>query len=365
LSKSITVSPPTHNSTVAALLDPSGLGPIPAVPLVPEEILRKHSAFVPTDNRFRAAARLLQTLWREDRDLPCGTFIDHDGKRRKLGSSLSKISGREGSNFLSPAIAQVVHRELVFREIGSMFDVDRLRNNLLSSMPLAFNLFGLLKRDLPLATKFMAELFPGFLHEVTAVLFEHSPGRGKSAFTGDHSAFDVVIRGATKQGSRAFVAFEVKYSESMGETMPIRFSDRLTEIAVGSDLFADVEMSGLWRNPLQQLFREHCLAQSMLDRGLADVGIFVLIGPEHNHLIQQAAGAYATYLNGPHQARAHFVNITLERVIETYAAIKMETFARMLHRRYCDFWLLDGELALDDLPDPPNDDAATAVQAAA
>lgn len=347
-SKALAVRPADHPSPIPALLDPSGLGPIPAIPLVPEAVLKKHFVFVPADQRFRAAARLLQALWREDRDLPAGSFIDADGRRHKLGSSISKQSGREGANFLTPAIAQVAHRELVYREIGAMYDVDRLRTNLLSSMPLAFNLFGLLKRDLAVATRVMAELFPGFMREVTAVLFEHSPGRGKTAFTGDYSAFDVFIRGATPKGQRAFVAFEVKYSETLQEPPPSQFSPRYSDIAVSSGLFADLEMSGLWRNPLQQIFREHCLAQTMLDQDQADAGVFVLVAPELNHLAQQAATAYRTYLEQPRTGHTQFANITLERFIEAIAAAGLEPYARMLHRRYCDWWLLDGELVLDE-----------------
>jgi len=56
-------SPEAHNDP----LDPSNLGPLHVVPLVPEGILVRHKAFVPTDNRFRAAARLLQALWRDRR----------------------------------------------------------------------------------------------------------------------------------------------------------------------------------------------------------------------------------------------------------------------------------------------------------
>lgn len=351
MSKALAVRPGTASSTIAALLDPSGLGPIPAIPLVPEATLKKHHVFIPSDGRFKAAARLLQALYREDRELAPGSFIDGDGKRKRLGSSISRQAGQDGGNFLAPAIAQVVHRELVYREIGAMIDTDRLRCNLLSSMPLTFNLFGLLKRDLALATRVMAELFPGFMRQVTAVLFEHSPGRGNPKYTGDFSAFDAVIRGTSPRGSRVFIAFEVKYSETLQENPPRTFSERLTEIAVSSDLFVDTELSGLWRNPIQQLFREHCLAQAMLDRDLAEIGLFVLVAPELNHLAQEAAQAYATYLNEPRAGHAQFVNLTLERIIEAIAAAGLEAYARLVHRRYCDWWLVDGELALDEPPD--------------
>jgi hypothetical protein len=352
MTNQITVAPVT--STVSAFLDPSGLGPLPTAPLIPAETLTKHKVFVEADNRFRSACRLMQALWREDRELPMGTFIDADGTRRKLGSSITRQAGEDGANFMSPAIAQLARRELIYRELNAMYDVARLRTNLLSSMPLTFNFFGLLKRDLDLATRYMAELMPGLFSSVDAVLFEHSPGRGQAKFTGDYSAFDVVIRGTTRQGLRGIAAFEIKYSESMGETVPLRLSGRLTEIARDAELYRNVNLSGLWRNPHQQLVREHCLLQSMLDHGFADVGLFILASPQLNHLTQSAAASYSAYLNEPRQGRAHFVNVTLERLVECYAAVKHETFARMIFRRYLDFWLLDGELNLDDPPASPS-----------
>ena len=86
-------------------LDPSGLGFIPALPFVPETILRQHRAFIPTDNRFRAAARLLQALWREDRNLPIGVHPGREGKTRRLGSSIAMSAGISGANFIHPTIA--------------------------------------------------------------------------------------------------------------------------------------------------------------------------------------------------------------------------------------------------------------------
>jgi hypothetical protein len=32
---------------------------------------------------------LLQALWREDRGLPIGSYLNEDGKRRKLGSRIT------------------------------------------------------------------------------------------------------------------------------------------------------------------------------------------------------------------------------------------------------------------------------------
>ena len=83
---------------------------------------------------------MLQSLWRTDRGLPIGSYVNEDGKRRKLGSRISESAGRGGGNFLTPEIARTARREAAYREIGAMIDAERLATNLLSSMPLTFNL---------------------------------------------------------------------------------------------------------------------------------------------------------------------------------------------------------------------------------
>jgi len=44
-------------------------------------------------------------------------------------------------------------------------------------------------------------------------------------------------------------------------------------------------------------------------------------------------------------SKVRFVNLALEDVIETIR-LSDQAHAEALHRRYCDFWLVDGELEL-------------------
>src|ERR1700720_481249 len=79
--------------------------------LIPADVLKKHCVHEPLDPRFRSATRLLQALWRETRGLPSGSYVNEDGKRRKLGSRISEAAGRTGGNFLTPKIAHTARRE--------------------------------------------------------------------------------------------------------------------------------------------------------------------------------------------------------------------------------------------------------------
>jgi len=91
---------------------------------------------------------------------------------------------------LGRKIAHTARREAAYREIGALIDAERLATNLLSSMPLAFNLVAPWGHALERASGYLIELLPPFTGAARQLLFEHSPGRGNPKFTGDYTAFD-------------------------------------------------------------------------------------------------------------------------------------------------------------------------------
>ena len=340
--------------TAVAVFDACDLGTLPHLPLIPEAQRRRHRVFVPADHRFKAAARFLQALWREDRGLTIGTHVDRANphRPRRLGSRISATAGTHGANFLHPDIAPVVTRALAYREPGAAYDVDRLKTNLLSSQPLVFNLFGPLVRDLDLATRFVAELLPNTLTEVTDILFEHSPGRGDPRFTADRTAFDVVVRGRTQTGARGLVCVEMKYSEAAYDAAPPPHP-RHGEIArTTPGLFIAHDDPTLTGSACQQLYRQHCLASAMLTAGLADTVTLAFIAPAHNQLAHATAATYTRQLTDPAAGPIPFMVRTLEDAFAAMATAGLPDHARALHRRYTDWWLLDGELELAAAPAP-------------
>lgn len=256
-------------------------------------------------------------------------------------------AGISGANFIHPAIARLAKREMIHREAGAAYDDNRLLTNLLSSQPLVFNLFGPLKLDLATATAVFDALTPGFMSEITEILFEHSPGRGDLRFSGDGTAFDVLVRGYGPAGQRRFIPIEVKYSESGHEPLP-RLTGRYEGIAPGSGLFIDAADPALRANPVQQLFRQMCLAHTMIETGLYDEGLHLFIAPALNAPAQNAATSFVRHLTAPENGKLPFMVLTLERFIEILADVGTTGHARALHRRYCDWWLIDGELNLEE-----------------
>lgn len=305
------------------------------LPLVAERLLRQHHVFERYDTRFRAAARLLQALWRERRKLPEGHYTNAAGARRRLGSRLAADAARSGGNFLTPEIFGQARLDLAYLEPGALVDRERMHSNLLSSMPLCFNLFAPLKLDRKLARRVFNQLAPGIAKDITHIQFEHSPGRGDPTFTADGSAFDAIATARAPDGAKTFIAVEVKYSESMTEP-EARLRPRYDEFSRDSGLYAEHDDAALRKNPLQGLWRGHMLAQSMVDAGLYDRGVFVLIAPRQNRDVQRAARAYAKRLTNA-DGKVAFLDVELEDAIDAIRTAGAQDLAAALRERYVDF----------------------------
>lgn len=331
------------------------------LPLLPDAVMRQHKVHEHHDSRFRACARLKQALWRAGKKIPIGSYKDGDGRTRKLGNRISPLAAAAGANFISDDVRQLVRRELAYREPGALIDEDRVWANLLSSAPLAFNVFGVLKLDPALATAVFRSLLPKLVDRVLHIQFEHSPARGDARFTADGTAFDVFVTYRAAGGELGFIAIEVKYSETMGEP-DARVRKRYDDLSESCGLYTTPDHPSLRRGPFQQLWREHMLAQVMVQNQLYDQGAFVLVAPKLNSQVQRAAQQYKQFLAAD-ETRAPFINISLEDVIFAIEQAGAVDEAEALHERYCNFTdvhrLIDEPVAPRKpkaAPPPANDD---------
>lgn len=304
------------------------------LPFIPARTLRKHFVHEPTDNRFRAAARMRQALWRQQHGWKPGYQKSPDGTRRKIGNCVETAAARNGANFISADVAQLVRREIAFREDGALIDEGRLATNLLSSAPVVFNTFGPLKLDLKLATRVFRRLFPGFVQTVTGILFEHAPDRGNPTYTADFTAFDLLVQCRTIGGQRGFIAIEVKYTETLTEPAA-RLRPRYDELSASSGCFKAPENPILRTAPLQQFWRQEMLAAAIVQNGLYAVGRFAVVAPQFNNLVQDAVAIFREQI--AETAPVAFDAMSLESVVETIGNAGAHDIAAALHDRYCDF----------------------------
>lgn len=308
------------------------------MPATLRDFLAEHHVAVPTDNDFQRRARLLQALWRESRGLAIGT---HRG--RPLGSRLAMPDAeKQFSNYLTDAIRDVVRREVLdpARSRDKLFGRPRIFDDLLSSQPLCFNLFGELRGDLGLASRSLAALSGGRVARVTAIEFEHSPGRSDARYTGDRSAFDVFVEYVGAEGGRGFVGIEVKYHEDLNDP-PAPHRDRYDEVAATMGVFHSDAMNRLRVKPLQQVWRDHMLAGSLVldaTAGYAD-GFFVMLYPSGNVHCQRGVDGYRACL----RSSAGFTAWTLEAFVGALRAAGGGAWVGEVEQRYLSFARLPRE----------------------
>jgi hypothetical protein len=252
-----------------------------------------------------------------DQQLPIGAYTIKLGRARKLGSRLTAKMGEAGRNFLTPETARLVRREVAYREIGAFIDEERLRTNLLSSMPLAFNLFGPLKLDLTLATRVLRQLLPDFAGKITQLGFEHAPGRGDPAYTGDHTAFDVLLRYRTPEDRSGCLAIEVKYWRACRNRC--RCSQPLRRADPGERALRDPTDPGCARTRCSSSPGAPA-GPTMVGAAFYAEGRFPMIAPRLNY----HAWNRRARLPGQHRrsrGQRSFANVTLEAVIAAVAAV--------------------------------------------
>ncbi len=295
------------------------------------KLLTHYHALEPTDKiTFQKRARLLQSIWREEQGYKPS---ESHGKTR--GATLEMPWAKETlANYLTDTIREVVRAEVLnpTRSAGKLYGQPRIFNNLLSSQPLCFNLFGELQRDLGLATQVFGELSDGRVGRVVGIDFEYSPGRGDMRLTGDSSAFDVFVRFRTPDGEPGFVGIEVKYHESLRD-QPARLTARHEEIARGMGCFHAEALERVKGRSLEQIWRDHLLAGAMLQNcGFGD-GFFVFLAPEANAFCTEAVADYRQCLRDDRT----FVSWTLEDVVEALRRHCRAAWVELVYDRYLDF----------------------------
>lgn len=259
----------------------------------------------PAATDFRRRARLHQARWRQGRGLPVGSEPYGGGLRsRPVGSRIERSAAIEtGANFVTrTALAAVQHR-LSYSEENQMLREDRLWCDLLSSMPLCFNVFGPVAGDLTAADRAVHAWWPDTPGRVSSVRFEWSPGRLDPHYLGNRSAFDVAFLLALPDGRRGVIGVETKYHEHPKAPDHPAAGDRLVrylEVSERSGVFTVDPQQQLVGADLEQLWLDHLLTLSMLQHPDGEWGWvrFVVVHPTHNPGFTDAVARYWQTIEG-------------------------------------------------------------------
>lgn len=290
----------------------------------------------PLMTAFKREARWRQHRWAVD-ELSVSGFGTHAGRRTQPdvapddvpnGTKLRKLDADAGSNFLTPAIYAIARARVRFGQKHQTLDETRLYRDLLSSMPMAFNLFG--HASLPeheQARRRLATLFGVDVTSPSGLAFEWSPGRRSPQYTRDRTAFDVALCLGDPAGPRTVIGIETKYHEHCAkETVPSARNpeavrrheaqtDFLVAIAESSEAFKPGWQQRVLCTELRQIWRDHLLALSMREHPelWTRQTRYVLIYPGRNVSFRDAVESYAQILV---QADTSFQAFTIESVLE-------------------------------------------------
>ena len=230
------------------------------------------------DSRFVAECRRLQSIYRYEIGEEIHPYTDRYGNVHYYGNYISNGENpKDGcwKNFLTEHAFNHAKDRVEHKENYETIESDRLFNNLLSSQPMAFNLFCPLRqmreKSPETATKVIKAAIPNYpIHKVTEVELEFIPKEYKE-LTGDKSAMDAIIRFEDEHGKKGFIAIETKYSENLGTNVAYDRDDngknipRAKSIEAVKELKcfnADEEQSIIKGDiPLTQIYRNFLLSE--------------------------------------------------------------------------------------------------------
>jgi len=262
----------------------------------------------------------------------CNTFnIDKEDPSNKHKNYLDEST---------PAIVQDAIDRLKNREEkAGLIGEPRIWNNLLSSQPLAFNFWAPLIKKPYLANQFLPNLIPGF-GSLLAIDFEWAP---EQKYTGDRSAYDVLIKYKDTKNEVVWLGLEVKYTDTFSDKKYDRKEYRdLYERYHDSVLKADYEE--FIKSEYNQLFRNQLIACALDQQEGQQVkcGLFITQADEP---AMETAKAYQGLLAG---GKNQFIILTYEAFIAALqqAPLSWEDrqWSMMLWARYLG-WPLSQEAA--------------------
>ena len=217
-----------------------------------------------SDNQFTKKYRLIQSKYRaEILKVPCGVGPTKNSDKT-YGNMLSN-GEQSGLNFISKNAFEFAKQKNLDKQINPDLTIDefRLFNNMLSSMPMCFNLFGdlraLLLHDQKAVSKVIKEMFQeiNWISKVKYIDVEFIPVPIGN-YTNDKSAFDAMILVEDENGKKGLISIETKYTDLLGSNTS-KNTELKDEIITKNKIFNNSYTKSLLENGYQQLHRNYLL----------------------------------------------------------------------------------------------------------
>jgi hypothetical protein len=202
-----------------------------------------------------------------------------------------------GKNFLLPEIFLYAKERVENKKGHETIDVYRLFNNMISSMPMCFNLFYPLKcmlaDDEETVTVIFQRVFSLPIRKVTAIEIEYVPNP-IGHYLNDKSAMDAAIFYNDYDGNECIIAIETKYVEKLGANPPA--NSQLHSITAEELGMFNAKGLQKVKESCSQIYRNFLLVEKFRLRNSLKESYTVILSPEENPYTASEVSNFKEYI---------------------------------------------------------------------
>ncbi len=239
-------------------------------------------------------------------------------------------------------------KEIIARD--RLTDEKRLCNNLLSSQPLAFNLFLPLRWDnYQIATETFKKLQPDLnINIITDIKLEFVPGDNEEnrLIVTDKSCFDVFVEYITLSGQKSCIGIEVKYTEPFSNTdfnkAPAMKRQRYIDaISDYSEQFYSEYTKKYLSVKFNQLFRNQLISEEV-KRKTDYVNCFqIVLFSSNDTKCIKAVNEFSSMLKIDKSFQTLTIENFIKSIIECDKKSEISKLYQEVYNRYCDYEKLE------------------------
>jgi hypothetical protein len=285
---------------------------------------------VKSDTPWCAQYRWLQSWYRE-------TVLKVEAGRdayKPRGNLIAKsaLEQQPDLNFLSREIWEyAAARADEVIQSGGTLEKNRLFQNMLSSMPLCFNLFGELRQKPEETAALFRTLLGLDIAKVISIEVEYAPS--PHFHLKDRTAFDAFVSYLDSKGNKGFIGIETKYTEAFSreEYLNERYAEITTDKRSG---FKKHSLNALKTQATNQLWRNAILALSLKwTEGYEHATVLVISCAEDKTAKKAVEGVRAQRTEGDGLIQ----QLSLEKIMEHAQGVPaLAEWSRKFTTRYLD-----------------------------
>lgn len=287
-----------------------------------------------SDSSLTKKYRKLQSEYRAAvLKVPFG-YGPNENSENKYGNMLSE-GDKTGFNFISDAAFKFAKQKVLDKQINKNMTIDefRLFNNMLSSMPMCFNLFADLRELLLTNQNDVSTIIKSMFKEinwiknVTYIDVEFIP-LPISLYTDDKSAFDAIILVEDSKGKKGLISIETKYTDLLGSNSSSKIS--LKNKIIEENKIFDLELVKLLKEKgYQQIHRNYLLTYVYAKKNRFDYFTNVVISPKDDSLSVKEIEQLHSHLL---QKNETLMKIPLEDVVDRAIASNNNTISNIMSK---------------------------------